>query len=126
MSRLNVTDEEIVVSLFSHRTIKEVAEDLKISERTIYQRMQTAGFRAIYNDARNQLVRNAVINLNQALSKAVKVTIDIVEDDSINPATRLQACQTVINSAIRLSERLTTAEGEVVQLEKDSFLEMMI
>ena len=106
-----VSDDEIIAALMLHRTVSEAAEALRISPRTIYERMRQQSFQAEYRDAKSDILRGAVLKITQTLSAAVDTTREIMESGNTNPAIRLQAAQTIINNALKLSERLAADEN---------------
>ena len=117
-----VSDEELVVALMDHGTIKEAAQAVGLAERTVYERMTKSDFQAAYRAAKNDLIRAAVVNLNKRIQSAVDVVVDIMEDTETNPATRLQAAQTILSNAAKFSTRLQADEAAVVsQREMDKF-----
>lgn len=117
-----VSDEELVVALLDHGTIKEAAQAVGLAERTVYERMTKSDFQAAYRAAKNDLIRAAVVNLNKRIQSAVDVVVDIMEDTDTNPATRLQAAQTILSNAAKFSTRLQADEAAVVsQREMDKF-----
>lgn len=103
-------NEIIIAALIEHGTIKEAAAALKISPRTIYDRMNDETFAAEFDAARNDILRAAVHHINEKLSQAVDVVADIMQDNEVNAATRLQAAQTIINNSAKLTERLLHEE----------------
>lgn len=117
-----VSDEELVVALLDHGTIKEAAQAVGLAERTVYERMTQSDFQAVYRAAKNDLIRAAVVNLNKRIQSAVDVIAEIMEDQETNPAVRLQAAQTLLSNAAKFSTRLQTDEAAVVsQREIDKF-----
>lgn len=117
-----VSDEELVVALLDHGTIKEAAQAVGLAERTVYERMTKSDFQAVYRAAKNDLIRAAVVNLNKRIQSAVDVIAEIMEDQETNPAVRLQAAQTLLSNAAKFSTRLQTDEAAVVsQREIDKF-----
>lgn len=107
---LTPSNEAIAAALISCGTVQAAAEQLGISTRTIYDRRRDADFRASYQDARNELLRAAVSAIGQRLLEAITVTAEIMNDQSVNPATRLQCAQTILANAGKLSEQLTKDE----------------
>lgn len=105
-----VSDETIIAALIQSGTVKAAAEAAGVSTRTIYDRMQTREFVALYEAAKNDLIRQAVFSINGKLSAAIDEVSDIMTDKEVNPATRLQAAQTIINNAAKFAERLTGSE----------------
>ena len=117
-----ITDEQLVVAILDHGTIREAAQAVGLAERTVYDRMTKSNFQAVYRAAKNDLIRSAVLNLNRRIQSAVDVVASIMEDEEINPATRLQAAQTILNNAAKFATRLQADEAAVVsQREMDQF-----
>ena len=118
-----VSDEQIIVALLDHGTIKEAAAAVGLSERAIYDRMSKGEFQALYKSAKADLVRAAVLDLNQQLQAAINTVVEIMKDTDNNAAVRLQAAQTVINNAGKFADRLQQAEANVtLQQESNKFM----
>lgn len=105
-----VSDEQIISALLSLGTVQDAAESLQITPRTIYDRRRNADFQAAYMDAKNEIIRKAVYEINRRLSEAVDTVTAIMNDQNVNAATRLQAAQTILNNAQKFSERLSRDE----------------
>lgn len=110
-----ISDEQIIAALFSNGTIKAAAAAVGISERSIYDRMNEGDFIALYKSAKADLIRGAVVNLNNHIQTAVNVVADIMNDSNNNAAVRLQAAQTILNNAGKFSQRLAAEEQSVTQ-----------
>jgi uncharacterized membrane protein len=72
--------------------------------------MQNQDFTAEYSAAKNELLRKASISVNEKLAAAIEEVAAIMSDPNVNAAVRLQAAQTIINSAGKFSERLDRCE----------------
>lgn len=105
-----ISNEEIIAALLQHGTIKAAADAAGVGTRTIYDRMNEREFRAEYAQAKADIVRQAVFSINGKLAAAIEAVADIMTDKEVNPATRLQAAQTIINNAGKFAERLTKDE----------------
>ena len=105
-----VSDEEIIDALLQSGSIAQAAELTGIGQRTIYDRMGTRDFKAAYSAAKSDIVRAAVLSLNRSLSAAVEVVTGIMNDDSNNAGTRLQAAKMIIENAAKFSDRLAEAD----------------
>lgn len=106
------TDEELIAALLQHGTIKAAAAAAGVAPRTFYDRMQEREFRILYEQAKTDLLRNAVTGINTRLAEALETVAAIMADKNNNPATRLQAAQTIINNAGKLAARLDAAEDK--------------
>ena len=105
-----VTDEEIIAALIQHGTVKEAALSVGITPRAIYDREENRDFRSAYSRARDEVLRSAVFNLNARLTEAIETVSEIMNDKEVNASIRLQAAQTVINTAVKLADHLRGAE----------------
>lgn len=105
-----VPDEKIVAALLQEGTIEKAAAAANVSPRSIYDRMREQEFKSLYSHAKADVLRAAVNNMNEKLSAAVNEIADIMQDKSVNPATRLQAAQTILNNAGKYNDLLTAAE----------------
>ena len=113
-----ISDEQIIAALLVNGTIRAAAAAVGISERAIYDRMNESTFQALYKAAKADLVRAAVIRLNNQLQTAIDTVAAIMSDENNNPAIRLQAAQTILNNAGKFAQRLQSDEtGVIVQVE---------
>ena len=120
-----VSDEQIIAALLNNGTLKTAAAAAGISERALYDRMRDdTDFRAEYAAAKNDIVRGAVIRINESLSAAVAAVTDIMNDTSANPAIRLQAAQTILNNAGKFAERLQITETTVTRQEESNLFSL--
>ncbi|MCR5836709.1 MAG: hypothetical protein K6G88_09390 [Lachnospiraceae bacterium] len=108
-----ISDEIIISALISNGTIKAAANSIGVTERTIYDRMSSGEFKALYKSVKADVVRKAVFELNNQIGAAVETIVTIMQDQEINPAIRLQAAQTILNNANKFAERLNTDENRV-------------
>ena len=123
MSKRNqtgISDEEIIAALISTGTIKAAAQAAGIGERTIYTRMKSGEFQALYKAAKADTIRAAVNALNARTQAAIDTIAEIMEAQDINPATRLQAAQTILNHAGRFADRLQEAEAKTIQQQEQN------
>lgn len=117
-----VSDEQIIAALLHNGTIRAAAAAAGISERSIYDRMNSGEFQALYRAAKADLIRAAVFSLSSQLQAAISTVVEIMQDRENNPATRLQAAQTILNNAGRFAQRLQEDENETAaQVESNRF-----
>lgn len=114
-----VSNEEIIAALLANGTIREAAAAAGIAPRTIYDRMKQKGFKEEYKTARADVIRQAVSSLNGKIAAAIETIAEIMQDPGTNPATRLQAAQTILNNAGKFAERLTAAEA-IAEAEREA------
>lgn len=113
MAQKTITDEQIIAALLSSGTIKKAAAAVGLSERAIYDRMNTGDFQALYKAAKADVIRSAVFGITSKLQEAIDTTAEIMGDPANNPAIRLQAAQTILNSAGKFTQRLQEIENTV-------------
>lgn len=106
-----VSDEEIIAALMSNGTLAKAAKAAGISSRALYDRMGENTFQAQYKAAKAALLRETVFNINAKISAALNTVADIMQDADTNPAVRLQAAQTILNNAVKFSERLNAQDN---------------
>ena len=116
-----VSNEEIIAALLASGTVKDAAAKTGMTTRTLYERMSDREFRAAYNSAKADIVRQAVFSINGKLSAAIDAVAEIMTDKEVNAAVRLQAAQTIINNAGKFADRLTKDESLTAKYTKDPF-----
>lgn len=109
-----VTDEQLIAGLLQYGSIRATAAALHTGESTIYARMKNGEFKEQYLQARADLLRDAVQEIAQQRKIALQVISDVMQDKETNPATRLQAAQTIINSEGKYLQQLQEAEKAVM------------
>lgn len=105
-----VSNEELIAALMLHGSVKEAAAAAGISTRTMYDRMTDTEFAEAYTHAKGDIIRHALNSINSKLNAAIETVAEIMADKEVNPATRLQAAQTILNNAGKFTERLTDCE----------------
>jgi uncharacterized membrane protein len=110
MRTKSVSDETIIAAVIQTGSVQKAAAALEITPRAIYDRLKDDDVAEMYQQAKADVIRGAVLAINQRLGDAVDTVATIMEDETVNPATRLQAAQTVINAATKLAERLNREE----------------
>lgn len=110
-----ISDEQLIAALLSNGTIKQAAAAAGLSERALYDRMAAADFQTLYKNAKADIIREAVIKLNSNLQAAIDTAAEIMTDSDVNPATRLQAAQTILNNAAKFTQRLHETDALVLE-----------
>ena len=116
-----VENEVIISALLQYGTIKDAAAALSITPRAIYDRMRETEFSAAYMEARNDVLRAGLHNLNEKVGAAIEEIASIMTDKDVNAAIRLQAAQTILTHAGKFAERLAHDEFESRQASQDPF-----
>ena len=119
---MKATDEQIIAALFTNGTLKAAAAAVGISERTIYDRMNDGDFQVLYKAAKADLIRAAVFSINNQIQAAIETVVQVMQDEENSAAIRLQAAQTILNNAVKFTQRLQTDETSVaVQIDSNRF-----
>ena len=122
MAAKAISDEQLIAALLNHGTIKAAASAAGISERALYDRMNTGDFQVLYKAAKAELIRAAVFSINGKLQEAIDTVAEIRANQENNPAIRLQAAQTILNTACKFTQRLAADEqSTITQAESNSF-----
>lgn len=116
-----IPNEVIIAALLEQGTIKGAAAVAGVSTRTIYDRLTENEFKAEYKAAKAAITRQAVCNINSRIAEAINAVGDIVKDTTVNPATRIQAAQLILNSAVKFGERLQAEEQSADSEKKSPF-----
>jgi len=117
-----VTDEQIIVMLMSKGTLKDTAAGLSISERTLYEKMKTTEFKEKYKNAKLDIVRKAIYEINRQVGAAVGTVTEIMLDSSVNPAIRLQAAQTILTHSHKFTDRINYEELSLCEQKREKLL----
>ena len=121
MKKTQVSNEQLIAALIQYGTVREAAKAAGISERAYYERMKTDDFAELYADAKGDILRAAVFHTTRRLQDAVDTVCKIMNDAEVNPATRLQACQTIINNVGKLQDRLQRTDDDTIGEPRSSY-----
>ena len=116
-----VSDEEIVAALLSSGSIQEAAQAAGIAARTIYDRMGTREFRAVYSAAKSDIIRQAVFSMCGNIAAAVNVIISIMSNEENPAGTRLSAAKLLLDNAGKFTDRLSEADKTTAEMAEPAF-----
>ena len=109
-NKMKVTDEVIIAALVSHRTIKDAAVSVGVTERTIYSRMRDAEFEQLYNCAKTDILRGAVSEVSTQVQDALVVISKVMHDPKVSPQVRLNAAAMILTYSEKARNRLKQEE----------------
>lgn len=115
-----LSDEKIIAAIISHGTLREAAEAIGVTERTVYNRMNSSEFKALYQSAKTDIVRKSVFDINRHIEKAIQTVVEVMTNEENNPAIRLQAAQTILNNAGKFAQRLDDDEKGISEQKQGS------
>ena len=107
---MQVSNQQIIIALLSEGTVSRAAERLGCSVDTIYKRQKKPDFQELYSQAKSEQIKTAAAKLQRFTVSAVDVTLSIMADKEVNPATRLQAAQTILSYSLKLTEQVDIIE----------------
>ena len=110
-----MTDEKIITALALYGSVSATAVQLGVAESTIYRRLQDNEFRAKLEIVKGDVLREFKANYLESSERARAAIESMMDNDKINPAIRLQACQTIINTAVKFVELSERAEDRAVK-----------
>jgi hypothetical protein len=96
--------EQALLAVISHATLKEAATSAGVSETTLWRYMQDEAFAKRLREARRDAVSHAVIRLQRASADAVTVLQDIMTKEDAPASARITAARAVIDYAVRAVE----------------------
>ena len=110
-----ITDEKMIKALATCGSVSATAVRLGIAESTIYRRLQDNDFRAKLEAVKGDVLREFKASYLESAERARNAVESMMDNDKINPAIRLQACQTIINTAVKFVELSERAEDRAVK-----------
>ncbi|GCF11779.1 hypothetical protein [Dictyobacter arantiisoli] len=88
---LTTIQERFLVALLQHAKIKDAAASVHIAERTARSYMSLPAFKAAYDQAKQDLLSEAMERIQIETAKSVKVIADMRDDPECPHPTRLKA-----------------------------------
>lgn len=110
-----MTDEKMIKALAVCGSVSATAVRLGVAESTIYRRLQDNDFRAKLETVKGDVLREFKASYLESAERARAAIESMMDNDKINPAIRLQACQTIINTAVKFVELSERAEDRALR-----------
>ena len=108
--------EKAIMLLLQNKKIEEVAQELKISQVTLYRWIKQENFRQRFSEVRQELFNEALDSLKTLTKQAIDTLDDILRNGT-KETSRVTASKTVLELALRLKE-VEELEKRVEELEK--------
>ena len=99
-------DEKILAALLANPTTKAAAAACKVSETQIYERLRNPEFKARYDKARCEMLEASAAALQKHIGAAIEGMAAIATDQETPAQTRLNACEAVIRSSLKLTDQV--------------------
>ena len=108
--------EKAIMLLLQNKKIEEVAQELKISQVTLYRWLKQENFKQRFSEVRQELFNEALDSLKTLTKRAIDTLDDILKNGT-KETSRVTASKTVLELALRLKE-VEELEQRVEELEK--------
>ena len=101
-SNLTPNQEKVLAYLITEPTIASASDKAEVSDRTIYKWLaEDKAFKEAYRMARHEIIKHAIITLQQDVVQAVKVLKDIMLDIEVPPGTRASSAKFLIDTSLK-------------------------
>ena len=104
MASNQLSNEKLTAALIANGTVRRTAEVLNVTEKTIYNRFKDKDFKELFKYSQADLLAGVLVETQAHITGAIKTIAEIMNDTKVNPQTRLQACQTMLNQFNKLTE----------------------
>ena len=102
---MNANKEKALRALLATNTLSKAAETAGIGTRTLYRYLHEDGeFMQRYAEEMANLMVSATETMKKGLSPAISRLLIIIKNDKMPPSVHVQACRTVIEYSLRLTE----------------------
>lgn len=114
---LTPSKQKALTALLTHKTKVDAARAVGIDPKTLRRYFDDPDFQEAYKKAFGSLVEDAAREAQQAISPALSTLREIVEDRDEQAPARVQACRAILESAMKLTERIDVL-SRLTELEK--------
>lgn len=104
------SDEKILVALMETRTIDQAAKAAEVSKSTINRRLKDPEFAERYYQERMKMLKTHTASLHGLLDAAIFTMGQIMANNNNPPQTRLNAAESIIRHAMKMTETVLFAE----------------
>jgi uncharacterized protein (UPF0147 family) len=115
--KLTQKKEQAIIALLTSPSITAAAKQADIGETTLYRWLKESEFKAQYNEAKRELLSQAVSKLQQNSAEAVEVLREVANDKEAPASSRVTAAKTTIEMALKSAE-LEDIVQRIEQLER--------
>lgn len=117
MAEITAKQEKAIMELLRTPTIKEASQQSGVGERTIWRWLQEDSFREAYMEARKQAFSRALGLLQQALSEAILVLREMMNNPETRDSSRVSSARAILDIGLKaielddLEDRISKLEG---------------
>lgn len=109
--------EEAIAALLASPTLAEAARAAGIGEATLWRWLQQEDFRRRYEEARRELVRQALVYVQGVIGEAVKVLRQVMNGPAYPATAKVSAARTLLEAALKAGEA-AELEERIARLER--------
>jgi hypothetical protein len=119
--KLSRNQERAIAAFLQHPTIPDAAKAVGVGESTLYRWLQNSAFQAKYADARREVTRHAIAQVQAGMSEAVRTLQHVMNDKKAPASARVSAARTMLDIGIKAVEieDLEKRVGEIEKLMED-------
>jgi hypothetical protein len=114
--KLSRKQEALISALLLAPTLAAAAQAVGVHEATAWRWLKDPAFQEAYRDARREVVRQAVAQVQQACRIAVTTLTGVMQDGESPASAKVAAARTVLETAIKAVE-LEDLEARIAALE---------
>lgn len=115
--QLEQKQEKAISALLQAQSIREAAKESGIAEATLHRWLKDESFKEAYRAAKREVVQHALCKLQRSAGKAVKVLIDIAEDEKTPASARVSAAKVILETSLKAVE-YEDLEKRISEIEK--------
>ena len=120
--KLSRKKEIAIAALIALPTIGDAAKSVGVGEKTLFRWLQLPDFQVAYRKARKEVVTQAVAQIQNGLSDAIKTLSEIMKDTGAPASARVTAARSMIDTAFKaveiedLESRLSDLEDHIKKM----------
>ena len=99
--KLTRNKQKAIAALLSKPSIPEAAKVVGIGERTLWRWLKDDDFKKEYQEARNQIVIQAIAQVQDGLTEAVKTLRKIMTNDDAPASARVSAAKAMLDIGVK-------------------------
>ena len=109
--------EFAIVGLLTKKDLQGAAEVAGVAVNTLLKWLQQEEFKSQYKQAKQEVMQQAIANLQKAAGEAVQVLRDVASDKDVSPSARVSAAKVILDGALKGAEQENIIE-RIEELEK--------
>src|SRR5262245_5082366 len=114
--KLSRKQDQIITALVSCASIAEAAGQCGLAEVTVRRWLKQDAFQQAYRDARQQVVQQAIVQVQQATGEAVATLRQVMQAAEAPASAKVSAAKTILETAVKAVE-LEDLEARIAALE---------